>query len=114
MKTVTDLSDAGLDPEGDNPNSPSTAGGLLTGNDNPTFYGDGCAELAAGLVGTDQDGVPACTLTCLGEINVSITDECMVVVPANFGLNSNGLALNGIEIFVDGVLIGDVLSLIHI
>ena len=97
---VSDDSDAGSDPEGNNPGFPG--GG--PGNNDPTFFGPG--------VGPGSGGPQS--LSCPARINVTLDQNCNAFLPANFGGTTPNGALIAVEIYVDGVYVGNMLNDSHL
>ncbi len=91
---VMDLSDAGANPEGNNPGAPG--GG--PGSSDATFFGPGATP----------NGPQS--LSCPSRINVTLDANCKATLPANFGGHTPNGALIAIEIYVDGVYVGNMMD----
>ncbi len=104
--TVTDPSDAGLDPQSTNPNSPSVNGtGVPNTATNPTLFGPGATRLANGLTGS---------LSCPDQMNVVLGRNCTAKLLTNFAGNGPAGGLYAVEIFVEGVYVGNMLNRSHV
>ena len=91
---VMDLSDAGPDPQSNNPGDPSVVELPLSNNtDNPTLFGIGV---------TLEENNMSSSVSGQGTINVTLDPDCEVLIPAGFGATGGNGSILGTQIFVDG------------